>query len=355
MLRRGEGVYARLLRPLLFRLDAESAHRLTLGVLARLPALDLADPPELHTTLLGLTFSNPVGLAAGMDKDGRALGAWQTLGFGFAELGTITPRPQPGNPRPRLWRVIAKQALVNRLGFPSLGMEAAGAALERARRRGLNIRLGVNLGPNRDTPPDRVAGDYAALMARLGADADFVVLNVSSPNTPGLRDWQAPERIRLLVEALGASVAEAARRPPLFIKLAPDLDGSSLKEICAAALELKVGGIVAANTAVARDLASDEKLPEGGLSGRPLMPRTLALVRDIYGHTGGKLAIIGVGGIFSAADAFEYLCAGATLVEIYTALVYRGPAVVRRIRRGLLELVRNEGRRSVAEIVGSRA
>src|SRR5271170_6363954 len=184
--------YQRLIRPILFRLDAETAHRLTLAILARWPTRQpIADPPELAVNLFGLRFANPIGLAAGMDKDARAITAWQSLGFGFTELGTITPRPQPGNPRPRIWRLPNHQAMINRLGFPSEGMEVAAKRIEAVRRRQLGMRIALNFGPNKETPPEKVAADYASLIARCGSLADFVVVNLSSPNTPGLRDWQA--------------------------------------------------------------------------------------------------------------------------------------------------------------------
>ena len=205
-----------LLRPILFSIDAERSHRLTLQTLSRIPSIaPRPDPPELHSTVFGVSFSNPLGLAAGADKDARAIAAWNSLGFGFAEIGTITPRPQRGNAPPRMWRLTDHRALINRLGFPSEGMDTVARRLEAARRQPLRIRLAVNLGPNKDTPADRVAADYAALMTRVADVADFVVVNLSSPNTPGLRAFQAPERIRAIVETLRA-IPQARR--PLLIK-----------------------------------------------------------------------------------------------------------------------------------------
>src|SRR5579862_4044134 len=207
--------YRSLLRPILFSLDAETAHHLTISMLSMMPPLPVAsDPFELRSSLWGMEFSNPIGLAAGMDKDAIAVRAWQSIGFGFAELGTITPLPQPGNPKPRVFRLPAQHALINRLGFPSDGMEAVAPRLEKIRRGGTRIRIALNFGPNKDTPVEKVAADYAALTARLSPLADFVVVNVSSPNTPGLRNWQSPERVREIFAAMEQGQA-GTRRPPI--------------------------------------------------------------------------------------------------------------------------------------------
>lgn len=346
-------IYRAMMRPILFRLDAERAHRLALSVLAAMPALGVRrDPPELATDLFGLHFTNPVGLAAGMDKDARAAHAWQAMGFGFAELGTITPRPQPGNPPPRVWRLPRDRALINRLGFPSEGAEAVAARIERLRRRGIRIPLALNFGPNKDTPPERVAEDYASLMRRLGPIADFVVINVSSPNTPGLRNWQSPLRMRELLAAMGAEIVPGARRPPLLVKVAPDLDPRTLHAICDTAVALKLDGIVATNTTIRHEAAGIRSGLEGGLSGAPLLPVARELIADIYRHTGGRIAIIGVGGIMSAEDAFGHIAAGASLVELYTGLVYEGPGLVGAIKTGLGALLRDKGFRSISEGVG---
>ena len=347
-------LYRRLIRPLLFRLDPETAHRLTLAMLGALPAwLAPEDPPELAVNVWDQVFSNPVGLAAGVDKDARAIAGWQALGFGFAEVGTVTPRPQPGNPRPRLWRLSGDRALINRMGFPSAGMEAVARSLERVRPRTAGIRLGVNVGPNRDTPVERVPEDYQRLIARLGPMADFVVVNLSSPNTPGLRDWQGPERIRTLGAALTDAQAGLARRPPVLVKLAPDLEDALLADLCAAILDSGFGGMVAVNTTVSRAGLAAGSYPEGGLSGPPLRARARETVAHLYRLSGGKLAIIGVGGVASAEDAYALIRAGASLVELYTALVYDGPAAVRMIKSGLKELLRRDGWRSIGEAVGS--
>jgi dihydroorotate dehydrogenase len=349
------GLYS-LARPMLFQLDAETAHRITLTMLSTWPVLaPRADPPELRVRLWDVDFSNPVGLAAGMDKDAIAVGAWQMLGFGFAELGTITPRAQPGNPRPRIFRIPDKRALINRLGFPSEGMDAVARRIEDLRRRGIAIKLGLNFGPNKETAVEGAAADYATLMARMGRLGDFVVINVSSPNTPGLRDWQSPERMRAIVDTIAAAVAPGARRPPLLLKIAPDLEAGDLDRICGSALELGLDGMVATNTTLAREQAGVSSREAGGLSGRPLLERAREVVRAVRIRTQGRMPIIGVGGIASADDAWQHIRAGASLIEIYTGLVYEGPGLAETIKAGLVRLMRRDGFRSITEAVGTAA
>ncbi|MHB8383779.1 MAG: quinone-dependent dihydroorotate dehydrogenase [Candidatus Binataceae bacterium] len=346
----------RIAKPALFQCDAETAHRMTLSLLSTWPLLaPLADPNELRVKLWNMEFSNPVGLAAGMDKDAVAAGAWQGLGFGFAELGTVTPRPQPGNPRPRVFRLPAERALINRLGFPSDGMDAVARRIERLRNRGVALKLGINLGPNKETAAEQVAEDYAALMRRMSALADFVVINVSSPNTPGLRNWQSPERMREIFAAINGAMSNAVRRPPILLKVAPDLEPADLRRICDTALELALDGIVATNTTLSRDAVGITSAHAGGLSGTPLRGRAREFIREIYRHTGGRLKIIGVGGVSSADDAWEHIRAGASLVELYTALIYQGPGVVAEIKSGLIGLLRREGFRSISDAVGISA
>ena len=351
-------LWQRALRPLFFTLEPELAHRIVLTLLAGVPALSApADAPALGQDLWGMRFSNPVGLAAGLDKDATAVTAWQMLGFGFAEVGTITPRPQPGNPRPRLWRLPEHRALINRLGFPSLGMEVSGRRLERLRGRRLRLRLGVNVGPNKDTPPERVADDIAAAADRLGSMADFIVLNVSSPNTPGLREWQAPEHLRALIARAfpartGAPADAPAGRPPLLVKIAPDLDSEQLRAICATIVELRLDGIVATNTTIAREAVGVRSDHPGGLSGQPLKGRARELISGIYRHTEATIPIIGVGGVASAQDAYGHICAGASLVELYSGLIYEGPGLPAAIKGGLLALMRRDGYSSITQAVG---
>ncbi len=360
--------YTRLLRPLLFRLDPETAHRLTIAALSLMPLKRPAsDPPELATTVFGVRFANPVGLAAGLDKDARAIRAWNALGFGFAELGTVTPRPQPGNTQPRMWRLPAHRALINRLGFPGEGMEAGAARLSRLPKDRPAMRVALNFGPNKDTPPERVAEDYAALTRRLAHFADMIVVNLSSPNTPGLREWQAPERMRAIVDAVRAAMpstvpAESRAitpsnppRPPILVKIAPDLNSSQINEVCAAAVDLAIDGIVATNTTLMREEIGVSARFAGGLSGAPLLVRSREVVAQVYRETSGRMPIIGVGGIASADDAYGHLCAGASLVEFYTGMIYRGPGLAREIKRGLVRLLARDGFRSISEAVGSAA
>jgi dihydroorotate dehydrogenase len=359
-------VYTRLLRPLLFRLDPESAHRLTIALLSLMPPLRPAnDPIVLATTVFGMRFANPVGLAAGVDKDARALFGWNALGFGFAELGTITPRAQPGNATPRMWRLPANRALINRLGFPGEGMEAVAARLQRTINRPIAhtgndtnraMRVALNFGPNKDTPPERVAEDYAALTRRLAPFADLIVVNLSSPNTPGLRQWQAPERMRAIVEAVRAALPVDQRHPPILVKIAPDLEPAQISAVCAAALDLARSdavGIVATNTTLMREEVGVSAAFDGGLSGAPVLTRSRAVIAQVYRETGRRIPIIGVGGIASAEDAYGHIRAGASLVEFYTGLIYRGPGLVREIKRGLVRLLARDGFRSISEAVGS--
>lgn len=362
-------LYSSLLRPLLFRLDPETAHRLTIAALSLMPRLRPADdPPELTTMVFGLAFANPVGLAAGMDKDARTLAGWNALGFGFAELGTITPRPQPGNAPPRIWRLPSHRALINRLGFPGEGMEAVATRLRRARYGPLRqvgngsdraIRVGLNFGPNKDTPPDQVAEDYAALTRRLAPFADFIVVNLSSPNTPGLREWQAPERMRAIVEAVRAALPADQPRPPIMIKIAPDLEPDQLSAVCAASLDLAraqgsdATGIVATNTTLKREELGVNATFAGGLSGELLLARSREVIAQVYRETNGRVPIIGVGGIASAEDAYGHIRAGASLIEFYTGMIYRGPGLAREIKRGLVRLLTRDGFRSISDAVGS--
>jgi dihydroorotate dehydrogenase len=348
-------LYRGCFRPILFSLDAEVAHHFTLSMLSMMPPLPVTDdPPELRCSLWGLDFSNPIGLAAGMDKDAIAIGAWQSFGFGFAELGTITPRPQPGNPKPRVFRLPDHHALINRLGFPSEGMAAVAPRIEKVRRDGTRIRLALNFGPNKDTPVEKVAADYAALMTRLGALADFIVINVSSPNTPGLRNWQSPERMRELFAAMEQSHTER-RRPPMLLKVAPDLDDATLDAICDTAMTLHLDGIVVCNTTLRREEVGVTSTEQGGLSGRPLRDLARDRIASVYRRTEGKLPIIGVGGIMNADDALGHIRAGASLVELYTGLIYEGPGLIATMKKELANLLRRAGFRSISDAVGSAA
>jgi dihydroorotate dehydrogenase len=334
----------RLLRPLLFLLDAELAHSLV-ALFLRLWSRLFPRPrarPVLAQKLWGLDFPGPVGLAAGMDKGEVLAPAWFRLGFGFVEIGTVTPRPQPGNPRPRLFRLKDQRALVNRMGFNNAGAEEVARRLRALPRQPGPVF--VNIGRNKDTPNERAAEDYVAALKTLAPHADGVVINVSSPNTPGLRELQ--ENLGALVKAV-VQARSPERNIPVLVKLSPDEE--RLEEIAEAAVAAGADGIVATNTTV--DHQSQES---GGLSGEPLRAKALAACARIYRKVGGKVPIIGVGGIATAEDAYARIRAGASLVEIYTALVYQGPLAPREISEGLAALLARDGL-TLAQAVGRDA
>lgn len=341
-----------LIRPVLFALDAERAHGLALTALKLLPA---GAPPRvggpLETPLAGLTFPNPLGMAAGFDKDGEVADGLLGLGFGFAEVGSITPLPQAGNPRPRLFRLAEDRAVINRLGFNNGGGEAAVVRLG-ARLSGRDGRriVGINIGANKDTP-DRIA-DYA-LMARLMAPvASYLAVNVSSPNTPGLRALQDEGALKALLEAVLAAKGEAG--PPVFLKVAPDLEPADIDVIARIAVGMQLGALIVANTTISRPpLQSRHAEEAGGLSGAPLRELAQQRLRDFRKATGGAVPLIGVGGIASAEDAWARIRAGASLVQLYSAMVYEGPGIARRIVSGLEQLMQRDGFSSMAEAVGS--
>jgi dihydroorotate dehydrogenase len=346
-----------LIRPVLRRLPAEAAHELSLRALEIGAGRFFAgagahepDPPILAQRLWGLDFANPVGLAAGYDKDARVPAAIGRLGFGFVEVGTVTPRPQPGNPKPRLFRLEEDQAIVNRMGFNSGGLGAVVGRLSRRTRSGI---VGINLGKNLDSPD--AGADYAEGVRRAASLVDYLVINVSSPNTPGLRELQARAALEALLRRVISAREETGSRVPLLVKIAPDLSAEERREIAQVALETGIDGLIVSNTAIARPrgLSSRYAHESGGLSGRPLFAPSTALLADIYRFTEGRLPLIGVGGIASAADAYAKIRAGANLVQLYTALVFAGPALVTEIRSGLAALLRNDGFASIAEAVGT--
>jgi dihydroorotate dehydrogenase len=343
----------RLARPLLRALPPETAHRLVLaGLSAGLGGRSAApDPPILGQRLWGRDFPNPIGIAAGFDKDARAPNALLRLGFGFVEVGTVTPLPQPGNPKPRVFRLDDDHALINRMGFNSSGLDRVTARLRR-RHSGVGI-VGLNLGRNRDSV-DALA-DYALGVRRAAPVADYLVVNVSSPNTPGLRALQARAMLQELLIAVQAAREESGARAPLLVKVAPDLSPPECEDIAAVALSVRIDGIVVANTTVARpaDLKGRAAREAGGLSGRPLFARSTALLAEIYRLTDGRLPLIGVGGVASAADAYAKIRAGASLVQLYTALVFAGPALLGQIKIGLADFLRRDGFSSVGEAVGA--
>jgi len=358
--------YAALLRPLLFRLDPERAHDLALRLVVALERILAhrrhATPawthPALTQELWGLPFANPVGLAAGFDKDARAPHVWAALGFGFAELGTITAHAQPGNPRPRLFRLAADRAVINRFGFNNSGAAAVAErlrVLERRTRPG--IPIGINIGKSRVTALDDAPQDYAHSLRTLFSFASYFVVNISSPNTPGLRDLQGEAHLRALLTALrdeNAAQAAALGLPPrpLLVKVAPDLTDEDLARVVEVAAAHGAAGLVATNTTVSRTGLRQPSAESGGLSGAPLRARATAVVRTLHRRAGPRLPIIGVGGIFSARDAYEKIRAGASLVQVYTGLLYEGPWLARRIARGLVPLLHRDGFAHLRDAVG---
>ncbi|MDE0381258.1 MAG: quinone-dependent dihydroorotate dehydrogenase, partial [Rhodospirillales bacterium] len=348
--------YADIATACLRRLPPETAHDAALTLLGRVPLPQPPPPaPALAQTLWGLRFSTPTGLAAGFDKDARCPDAAARLGLGFGEAGTVTPRPQPGNPRPRLFRLRRERALINRYGFNSAGLEVVADRLERWRSaHSAPARpLGINIGVNTDsTDPAR---DYAAGFARVASLADYVAVNVSSPNTPGLRAWQAGDALRRLLTALADAHARLDSAPPILLKLAPDIDDEGLAALLEAIRQAPIAGLILTNTTTARPagLVSRHRKEEGGLSGPPLAPRALAVLRLAYALSDGRLPLIGVGGIDSAEAGYARIRAGASLVQLYTALVYRGPRLVGEITLGLARLLAADGFASLAEAVGA--
>lgn len=325
-----------LLRPLLFALDPETAHRVTLQALkvldrAGLPLRRAAAPAHCARRVMGIDFPNPVGLAAGLDKNGEFIDALARLGFGFIEVGTVTPRPQPGNPRPRVFRLPRAQALINRLGFNNEGVDRLVENVRGAAYRGV---LGINIGKNADTPIERAADDYLACLRKVYPVASYVTVNISSPNTKDLRELQRAGELDHLLAALKAEQRQLAdahgKHVPLAIKIAPDLDAGQVRAIADALRGHTVEAVIATNTTTARDRVAGVANAEepGGLSGAPLAPRASAIVRQLAGALAGEVPIIGVGGILGADDARSRIDAGASLVQLYTGLVYRGPALV---------------------------
>ncbi|GAB4355267.1 MAG: quinone-dependent dihydroorotate dehydrogenase [Kiloniellaceae bacterium] len=343
-----------LIGPALRLLDPETAHNLTLRALELgfAPRDKGADDPLLATRVWGLDFANPLGLAAGFDKDARVMPAMLGLGLGFVEVGSVTPRPQPGNPKPRIFRLPEDGAVINRLGFNNGGLAAARRRLEAFRAKGKAAGpVGVNLGKNKDTAD--AASDYVLGAAALGPLADYLVVNVSSPNTPGLRALQGRGELEDLLGRVLAALPQPA--PPLLVKIAPDLTEEDKADIAAVALSMKISGLIATNTTIARpaDLKGVARGETGGLSGRPLFGPATAVLGDLYRLTEGKVPLIGVGGVASGADAYRKIRAGASLVQLYTGLVYGGPALVPRIKRELARLLREDGFDSVAAAVGA--
>ena len=365
-------LYSSILRPILFRLPAETAHELALRSLSlglspnaarRLIERRLHRAPFGELRRFGLAFANPVGLAAGFDKDGTAAQSLAALGFGFIEVGTATREPQPGNPRPRVFRLTADRALVNRAGFNNCGAQALAENIKRHRP---GCVLGVNIGKGRHVPITQAIPDYLGSFQEIYEVADYIAINVSSPNTPHLRDLQRAGLLAELLSALQDRNQELAREcslsrtKPLLLKIAPDLGEREIESIVEVALGARINGIIATNTTTSRDglaspLRAVEACGEGGLSGAPLRRQATEIVRLLYRLARGALEIVGVGGIFTAEDAWEKICAGASLVQLYTGFVYEGPGVARRINEELAAILRREGLNSLDEAVGCKA
>ena len=359
-------VYRSLVRPILFRLPPESAHELALHSLPFIKRF-IGRPFEsamLNTDLFNLWFRNPVGLAAGFDKDGVALEALSALGFGFIEAGTVTFHPQPGNPKPRMFRLAQDQALINRAGFNNAGAAAFVRRVEHHRPN--DCVLGISIGKSKITPLEEATEDYLASFDLVYKLADYVAINVSSPNTPQLRELQQSDQLTSLLTALQSRNRELQQQygrvkpVPLLVKISPDLQRGELGMIVDVIQRLQIDGIIATNTTISREnLRTDKSTVEafgaGGLSGKPLTTRATQMIAELYQLTHGRIPLIGVGGIFTAQDAWEKICAGACLVQLYTGFIYKGPRVVRQINEGLVEILRREGFANIEAAVGSRA
>jgi dihydroorotate dehydrogenase len=325
-----------LLRPALFSLDPEDAHKLTLagldaaGRLGLLKLLPRAAGKPVH--VMGIDFPNPVGLAAGLDKDGSHIDALAALGFGFIEIGTVTPRPQPGNPQPRLFRLPKAEAIINRMGFNNLGVDNLVRNVEASRFKGV---LGINIGKNKDTPNEQAVDDYLACLDKVYPHASYVTVNISSPNTQNLRELQKDEALDALLSAIKLRQSELAQQHgkyvPVALKIAPDLDDAQVAAIAALLMMHRIDAVIATNTTIARDAVAGLPHAEetGGLSGAPVRAASTRVIRELARHLAGEVPIIGVGGILSGDDAREKIDAGASLVQLYSGLIYRGPALVR--------------------------
>jgi dihydroorotate dehydrogenase len=370
-------IYQLALRPLLFsalKADPEAVHKQSLALLHSIDSTPTSpltklvkasfqqyfcrSDRKLEQSVFGLNFPNPVGLAAGFDKDGIAAGMWQYLGFGFAELGTVTYHPQPGNPQPRLFRLPQDRAALNRMGFNNLGSEAMAAALVQRQQGDFTVPIGINLGKSKITELDDAAADYLGSFKRLKDLGDYFVINVSSPNTPGLRDLQAIEPLRVIFDTLQQ---ENQGLKPILVKIAPDLAWEDISAVVELSQASKLAGIIATNTTIDRSklttkiiAATGKSVTDeaGGISGAPVRQKSTEVIRFIHQQTGGNLPIIGVGGIFTADDAWEKITAGASLVQVYTGWTYNGPWMIDRVLTGLLAKLEARGLTSISDAVG---
>lgn len=353
-------VYRSLVRSILFRLPPETAHELALHSLSLVPARLLAkqfSDPSLRIERFGLSFPNPVGLAAGFDKNGVVLKPLAALGFGFIEAGTVTFHPQPGNPRPRLFRLREDQALINRAGFNNDG---AAAFARRVKQHRPDCVLGVSIGKSKITPLENATEDYLKSFELVHEVADYIAVNVSSPNTPQLRELQQSEQLTSLLSALQTRNRQLGKPLPLLVKLSPDLERGDLEMIVDVIDRLHIDGIIATNTTISRaGLRTDAKrvsaCGEGGLSGKPLAHRSTRMIADLYELTGGRIPLIGVGGIFNADDAWQKIAAGASLVQLYTGFIYQGPNIAHEINEGLANILAREGFANLDAAVGHRS
>jgi len=351
-------IYEKIIKRAMFSLDAEKAHEIGMFVLRSgfLPnyAEKLAGESILETEVFGLRFANPLGMAAGFDKNAVAVDSLASLGFGFVETGTVTFRPQPGNDKPRMFRLPKDRALINRLGFNNKGAKAAVENLSRSERRCV---IGINIGKNKDVPVEEAAENYLQCFEVVHAAADYIAVNVSSPNTPGLRDLQKGESFEELLQALHRRNAELGAKP-LLIKIAPDLTAAEIEAIADGCMRHNISGIIATNTTVSReglltDKALIERIGSGGLSGSPVADASNHVISKLFDLTGGKLPIIGVGGIFTAEDAFQKIAAGASLIQAYTGFIYSGPSFAKNIVEGLSGILKEKGFASLDEAIGS--
>ncbi|SDW53987.1 quinone-dependent dihydroorotate dehydrogenase [Paenibacillus sp. CF384] len=361
-------LYSKLAKPYFFRMDPEKAHHMVIDGLhtaSRVPGIPalmrgmygVPEAKELEVDLFGLHFAHPIGLAAGLDKNAKAVDMFANIGFGFAEVGTVTPKGQIGNDLPRLFRLPSDEALINRMGFNNEGAAAMAARLAQDTNR--RIPIAVNIGKNKTTPNELAHEDYRACLQALYTYGDFFVVNISSPNTPDLRALQHGDELRLLLSTVMEEMAVQAKknggtRKAVLVKIAPDMTDEQLGYTVDTIKASGVNGIIATNTTISRDGLQHLNAKEtGGLSGKPLKDRSTEVIREVYRQTGGKLPIIGSGGIFTAADAYDKIRAGASLVEIYTALIYRGPELLRELADGLKDALRRDGFKSIHEAVGA--
>ncbi|XP_034253291.1 dihydroorotate dehydrogenase (quinone), mitochondrial-like [Thrips palmi] len=352
-----EKFYDDILIPLSHRLNPETAHNVAVQAskFNLIPHSRFKDPECLKTNVWNIKFPNPVGMAAGFDKQGEAVNGLHNVGFGFVEIGSVTPIPQPGNPQPRVFRLPEDSAVINRYGFNSDGHDAVYERLQVLRKNGTDCIIGVNLGKNK-TSNDPVQ-DYIDGIKMFGEVADYLVINISSPNTPGLRDWQHSSQLQELLSALVSAKNKLPQpnKPPLLLKLAPDLTQQERKDIAKviSRKECAVDGLIISNTTVSREnLQSPAAVEQGGLSGKPLTVSSTGLIKDMFVLTKGKVPIVGVGGIFTGKDAYEKIRAGASLIQFYTAYIYHGPPRITKIKQELSDLLSADGYRSVAEAVG---